>query len=70
MDTTKQITKKQKHLLGKYDLKYKKSYLMSYLHAFYPDATWETLDKEQAQKIITGKKAHERKLKEEQRKDG
>lgn len=63
MNTKNHITKKQKHLLEKYGKKYGKDYLLSYLHEFYPEANWETLTKEEAQKIITGRKSHEKQLK-------
>lgn len=63
MDTTRIITKKQKRLIEKYTDKYGKDYLLSYVQEKYPDAVWEDLSKEEAQYLITGRKAHERNLK-------
>lgn len=53
-------TKKQVFLMSKYRAKYGSDYLLSYLHQFYPEATWDTLSKSEAQRIITGRKLHER----------
>lgn len=66
MDMSNMATKKQKHLLGKYKVKYGKDYLNGYLQEKYPEASVQKLDdmkKEEAQYIITGRKKHERHIK-------
>lgn len=66
MDVSHLATKKQKHLMEKYKEKYGADYLLNYLHQTHPTASWDELRKDEAQKIITGRKLHERKWKDEQ----
>ena len=61
------ITKKQKNLLRKYAEKYGKKYLTEYVQQKYPGVGWSELNKEHAQYLITGRKAHERRRKKLER---
>lgn len=64
MDMTNAITKKQKRLIEKYADKYGKEYLTEYVQSKYPGVLWEDFNKEQAQYLITGRKKHERRIKD------
>ena len=61
------ITKKQKNLLRKYAEKYGKKYLTEYVQQKYPGVGWSEFNKEHAQYLITGRKAHERRRKKLER---
>ena len=63
MNTKEPITKKQKNLLRKYAEKYGKKYLTEYVQIKYPGVSWSQFNKEHAQYLITGRKAHERRKK-------
>ena len=67
MNTTDLITKKQKNLLRKYAEKYGKKYLTEYVQLKYPGVGWSEFNKEHAQYLITGRKAHERRRKKLER---
>lgn len=67
MSTTEPITKKQKNLLRKYAEKYGKKYLTEYVQLKYPGVGWSEFNKEHAQYLITGRKAHERRRKKLER---
>ena len=67
MNTTEPITKKQKNLLRKYAEKYGKKYLTEYVQQKYPGVGWSEFNKEHAQYLITGRKAHEKRRKKLER---
>ena len=67
MSTTEPITKKQKNLLRKYAEKYGKKYLIEHVQLKYPGVGWSEFNKEHAQYLITGRKAHERRRKKLER---
>ena len=67
MNTTDLITKKQKNLLRKYAEKYGKKYLTEYVQLKYPGVGWGEFNKEHAQYLITGRKAHEQRRKKLER---
>ena len=67
MSTTEPITKKQKNLIRKYAEKYGKKYLTEYVQLKYPGVGWSEFNKEHAQYLITGRKAHERRRKKLER---
>ena len=67
MSMIEPITKKQKNLLGKYAEKYGKKHLTEYVQLKYPGVGWSEFNKEHAQYLITGRKAHERRRKKLER---